>query len=1364
MDYVTEPTGYSVPKDQFVKPEDLVVLSDYPPEVRHYIEDIFLKSYPDIISTHSTDRGNMSKYLGNYTIRLKPGQTLPQHKKLYYLSPVEKMQMQSILEFLLKNGTIERANLDGDSYNNYASPAYLIPKSDQGSCPRLIVNFQQLNPCLQSEPALLPTAENLIQSLRDKFVHSSSDMANAFHSITLEPSCRDLTLFATPLGAFRHASLPTGIKTSPESLSRFMEKILHWELVYDDNGNVVMDGDLAKMVYSPIPEVQHIYDDFIVSTELAKTRSESLNIHFKILKKVMGRIHTHKGKISLKKSQLFKSRVNFFGFFISHNYCCVDQRRVQKLLNIPMPTDITIMRSFMGVLQSMHKHLRFDIMAPTHILTSLTSTRIGKTFVPTPEQRQAFEDIKKALASGPIFSKLVNLSAPKIILSDAAGTSTGSYSAVLAQIVTPELQAKTLPPGLNFDDPVHHVIYDNRLPILPLPLQNEGESIKDYTKRMSEDGPPEFEYLASKTLGYPEDTVHNSLGISLQLLLELNKVQTPLTTILQRASKIIRSTMLRQKYIQFVFNNDRDKFLEFIRKLEHGYVYLDPQQLIFEALSVAMYRPVIVITNIEGAKPVTQHCSDKTKPPFVFLLYGHKEQHIVRPAMVSSTNSFNLKSLASMFEIIAYTSKKITVAESRLHIIDIEILGIIYAANSFRTLIGPSCECTLLTDAKCAYYLFNPKALTAVNKLKRWNTTLLTLIPKLTMSFLRGEDNLADFLTRAYKATLPSIKKVALPKFVKSGFEDNLPQYKVWTIEEWTQFIMDNPDYLGYDEQPPQPKQQKPKITINSLAAEHRVIGKVLRPLEILKERISIENIIANQKEEYSDIYTRCLTSKSNTYTYKRQNYELKDTILFTKIKGDLKVYLPTKLLPVLVCYTHLLLVHSGEIKMLLNMQNFFHPNLKKYVRNYTRSCLNCQLQNSSTKLEQVGTYSTISRPFECVSIDYIQSLPPYRSYNHILTIVCQLTGMILAYPMKSLTSREFIDKFMFYFYPNFSPRQILCDNAKSFLEKQNLIFFASIGIRVLYSTAYFSPSKGLVEASNKVIKWPIIKILAQDSTTSWLYLLPLIVRQYNCTKIPKTGFSPMELLFGTRSSLSKLFFGAIKPDEYHPEIARTEAYVQDLSDGIQENLDISAKAIEKGREARLKYINKTRIHKQFDIGDLVLVRNNTITPGVNPNLRPIYHISPYRVLDVSPNSCTLERISDKKTEIFKYSFNEIKKFKPIDEHFDTLPEEIRGIITKPYNKLTNQEIATLVKNDTLPLIFPVNSKDPQPGIRAHSPLETRKQASQNKKPLDSDSDIEDSSADEDMTLDSVFITGGRRLRKINDRHVRFRNGTSSQP
>ena len=72
-----------------------------------------------------------------------------------------------------------------------------------------------------------------------------------------------------------------------------MDRILHWELVYDDQGEVVMERDVANTVHSPIPEIQHIYDDFIISTELAEARSESLNIHFKIMKKVMGRIHLH---------------------------------------------------------------------------------------------------------------------------------------------------------------------------------------------------------------------------------------------------------------------------------------------------------------------------------------------------------------------------------------------------------------------------------------------------------------------------------------------------------------------------------------------------------------------------------------------------------------------------------------------------------------------------------------------------------------------------------------------------------------------------------------------------------------------------------------------------------------------------------------------------------------------------------------------------------------------------------------------------------------------------------------------------------------------------------------------------------------
>jgi len=87
-----------------------------------------------------------------------------------------------------------------------------------------------------------------------------------------------------------------------------------------------------------------------------------------------------------------------------------------------MPTTPKLMRAFLGLLNSLRVFLRFDILYPSEILTPLTSSKMDKKFTPTTEQVEAFTELKRALAQGPIFSKLVDLSAPKVILTDAAGT------------------------------------------------------------------------------------------------------------------------------------------------------------------------------------------------------------------------------------------------------------------------------------------------------------------------------------------------------------------------------------------------------------------------------------------------------------------------------------------------------------------------------------------------------------------------------------------------------------------------------------------------------------------------------------------------------------------------------------------------------------------------------------------------------------------------------------------------------------------------------------------------------------------------------------------------------------------------------
>ena len=1320
-----EPCGYSVPEDPFLRPQDIIKEENYPKEHWPYIKDIFLDSYPDIVSTHSTQRGNISKYLGNYVIRLKPGTVLPKYRKLYYLSHMEKLQMQSILEFLLKNGTIEKSPTSGaePGVDHYASPAYLIPKSDTTACPRLIVNYKQINSVLESEPPSLPNCDVLVHSLRNNYLYTSTDLSNAFNSLTLDPSCRDLTTFLTPLGKFRMNSLPTGYQGSPGVLDNFMDLMINYELKEDEEKQVIFNSDgVAEMDYAPVEGVNYIADDLIMGSKAFETYQGSVHQHFGKVKIVMGRLSKHGAKISLKKSQLCKTRVNFFGMYITHNFVCVDPKRLTKLKNAPMPTTPKQVRAFLGLVNSMRTHLNFDVLKHTEALTPLTSCKGNKPFTPTEEQRKAHRNLIEALGSGPCSTKMVDLNAPKIVLTDSTGSDQGSFAGMLAQIVRPEKDTNVLAPGLNFSDETHQIIYDHKLAIRPLPLRQKGEDIKSYSKRIKEDLPPEHLYLEDPLLGYSQQEVDNSLGICLQTLLDVTNCQTPLVEICKKASKHIRSTILRHQYIQFVCEDSRERFDQFIKDLEQGVLHIDRCQYIFAALAAAMYRPVIVITAVDGQKQITEHSEDKTKPPFVFTLYEREGKLITHSAMISKQNSYDLKNFRGCFEIIAYISKRISPTLSSLHIIDLELMGIIYALSSFQKLIGRYSQVILLSDAKCLYYLFSEQASDASAKLTRWAHKIESSYPNLRVTYLRGEDNLADYLSRAHNADLVNADKIALPRYVKDGLDDVLPAYTEFTIEEWKQFVANNPGYLGYMDKPAQPK-----VTVKTLVAEFKAIGTVLTPLEILRNRIAIDIVIKEQKEAFADIYRKCLESPTQEHREKGLLYYVKNAIMFGEIDGEGKIIIPDNLLPIFVSYTHLLCLHGGEKRLLLNLQNFYHPALKKTVRNFVRSCYGCQMHNSPTKLEKYGMYDTIKRPFQTVALDYVQSLPPYRKYNHILTITDQLTGTILMIPCKTLTSREFLNHYMFQVHPLYRPENILADNGSAFMDRQNLQYFAAINVRMIYSSAYNSKAHGLCEAANKSLKYSLIKFLTKYPRTNWVYVLPLICRLHNTTKLNKHGYSPLELLFGTESDLSKDHFGLLNEHHYHHLIRNDHSRIKTLNKDLTAKLQDAEGQLTEERENRINALNKTRHSKNLQEDDLVLVRDKSKPVGVNPSLKPHFLYTPHRIIKASPTTSVVEQIVNK--NIQKLSNNDIKKYKEMDPIFLSLPPEILNIVRKPYSDLTDAEIALIAEKDDLPLPLPRTDREIQQDV---SPLPSPDRIKKTLPLLPDPSDTESDTSEED--------------------------------
>ncbi len=90
---LTLPQGYEIPCHLPQTVEDLLQLDKYDELHQKYIKDIFVDTFPTVVSQHNYDVGLLSDTLGYYKIQLKDNTPLPPFKRMYYLAPSQKQQM-----------------------------------------------------------------------------------------------------------------------------------------------------------------------------------------------------------------------------------------------------------------------------------------------------------------------------------------------------------------------------------------------------------------------------------------------------------------------------------------------------------------------------------------------------------------------------------------------------------------------------------------------------------------------------------------------------------------------------------------------------------------------------------------------------------------------------------------------------------------------------------------------------------------------------------------------------------------------------------------------------------------------------------------------------------------------------------------------------------------------------------------------------------------------------------------------------------------------------------------------------------------------------------------------------------------------
>jgi hypothetical protein len=560
--------GLDLPTIVYDTAEEAVGLHNYPPEIRPYIKRIFIDKYPESVSLHSLDAGDLSKTLGYTSLRLREGETLPRAKRIFHVSPAEQRHMDDILELLLKFRYIMRAPVTPSGHHLYGMSSYLIPRAKPNTLGRLIVDYSPINPLIESPASVIPEIGATLQFLQGKALFSSLDLRQAYLALRIDESSKPLTTFLTPSGAFVWNSLPTGAANSPIHFSNAITNVLQYEPDRDEKGELIYEKpNVVKQTKKVLKHTVSYFDDIVITSLWAKTFAEMLDIHFSNLEATVQRLAFHGCKISVRKCEFAKSKILFLGWVICRDYIIADPRRVNKVREFKFPDCKKACRAFLGLVNSLRRVISMDVVQQMSILTPLTSTK--GDFRPEDKHFKAFEEIKRMLVSAPLYNNLIDEGAEKFMWVDAS-TSSGVIGCVLAQKKKSSKDEKIVPNYLDLDNAVHRIIYDKALPYEPAPLFTELPIVMPPPSKRKTI-PPNIE-PEPPLLGFTPMTVKDSFFYSLLSLMALFNCAVKYTVLELRkmAIKQVKVSPLNNKIKDILFNRDLYRYHKWVDDFVSG--------------------------------------------------------------------------------------------------------------------------------------------------------------------------------------------------------------------------------------------------------------------------------------------------------------------------------------------------------------------------------------------------------------------------------------------------------------------------------------------------------------------------------------------------------------------------------------------------------------------------------------------------------------------------------------------------------------------------------------------------------------------------------------------------------------------------
>lgn len=344
-----------------------------------------------------------------------------------------------------------------------------------------------------------------------------------------------------------------------------------------------------------------------------------------------------------------------------------------------------------------------------------------------------------------------------------------------------------------------------------------------------------------------------------------------------------------------------------------------------------------------------------------------------------------------------------------------------------------------------------------------------------------------------------------------------------------------------------------------------------------------------------------------------QKDFELRNGMVYRKKGNKLLFYVPEKMVDRVIFTNHDSVGHIGvENTIEMISRTYWFPKMWARVKSYISNCLKCIVYSPKSGKRE-GYLHSIPKgnvPFETIHIDHYGPLEKTRFKNkYIFEVVDGFTKFICLYPCKTTATEEVIKHLTSYFKIYSRPMRVVADRGSAFTSKTFGEFLESNNITLTLIGSGTPRANGQIERENRILT-PMLSKLS-ESPNKWDQVLPDVECALNNTINNSTGEAPSKLLFGVYQKGKVL--DCLK-----------DYLVNELADVQQSNLENlreqAAENIVNSQRYNEQYYNKS--HKpaiSYKVGDLVMITNIDVTPGVNKKLIPKFR-GPYKVTKVMNN------------------------------------------------------------------------------------------------------------------------------------------------